>query len=558
MGGFPTLPAFKRALLKTLQAVCDHYTALFEAAPSLTAAVGNLVFTGDDDDPETLATLSQLGYGKPAEVTRTVRGWHYGRYPAVRSAAARERLTEFLPALIQALATTDNADAALNAFDRFLSRMPAGVQLFSLLGSNPDLFKLLAMVMGTAPRLAETVIHRAHVLDALTEPEFFGRLPDRKRLTGRLAASLDQAQSYEDVLDRARVFGQEQQFLIGIRVLAGTVAVRQAGYAYTDLAEVLLAALLSAVRDEFARAHGRMKGGQVALVAMGKLGGREMTAASDLDLILLYDFNDKAAASDGDRPLAGVQYFGRLTQRLLAALSAPTAEGTLYEVDFRLRPSGQSGPLATHIDSFAAYQEKGAWTWEHMALTRARVIAGDKRLVARAESEIAKAVIRKRDRTKVTRDILEMRAMVEAEKGGEGAWDLKQAPGGLVDIEFIAQFLLLIHAAKHKELLSTETDVVLTAATKARLLPAREAEALLPALRLYQALIQISRLCVDGPFDPEVVPGGLLDRLALAGELPDFKRLDAHLRETQATVRESFERLIGKVPKAGSAKPGPT
>jgi glutamate-ammonia-ligase adenylyltransferase len=280
---------------------------------------------------------------------------------------------------------------------------------------------------------------------------------------------------------------------------------------------------------------------------MGRLGGREMTAASDLDLLLLYDFDDTESASDGGRPLPGQQYFARLTQRLVAALSAPTAEGTLYPVDFRLRPSGNSGPLATHIDSFARYQASEAWTWEHMALARARVIAGDAALAKRATMEIARIIAMPHEREKTVHDVLEMRAMVEEHKGGEGHWDLKQAPGGLVDIEFIAQMLQLLYAAKHPEIVSTETEAVLTAAGTAGILDARECDILVPALRLYQSLVQLLRLCVEGIFDPAKAPRPLLERLARASELPDFARLDAHLRETEAAVRASFERVVGKV-----------
>ena len=552
MAGYPHSAGFARDLLATLARVQRHYAILFERAPSLTAAIGSLSFTGDSDDPETLATLARLGFAHPAEVTRAIRGWHHGRYPAMRSAVARERLTEITPSLLVALAGTDNADAAFAAFDRFLARMPAGVQLFSMLGSNPGLMALIATIMGTAPRLAEVIIRHVHVLDALIEPAFFGWLPSRAMLETRLAVTLAEAGSYEDLLDRARVFGQEQAFLIGVRVLAGTIGARQAGSAFTDLADVLVAALFDAARREFEAAHGTFRKGQVAIVAMGKLGGREMTAASDLDLIVLYDYDERATASNGARPLAGVTYFTRLTQRLLAALSAPTAEGKLYEVDFRLRPSGKSGPLATHVDAFAAYQANDAWTWEHLALTRARPVAGDRRLVARVEKEIAKVLGRRRDRKTVAHDVLEMRALIAAEKGGEGAWDLKQAPGGQVDVEFIAQYLELIHAPDHPTLISTETDVVLSAAAKAGLLPAREAEIVLPALRLYQALTQLLRLCVDGLFRPEEAPQGLLDLLARAGELPDFTSLDRHLRDTQAAVRASFERIIGKVPQSAS------
>ncbi len=200
----------------------DRYAALFETAPSLTSAVGSLSFTGDADDPETLATLTALGYRNPAEVSRTVRGWHFGRYPATRSASARERLTEFVPVLLEALAGGEGADAAFAAFDRFLGRMPAGVQLFSLLQTNSGLLNLLVTVLAAAPRLAETIVRRAHVMDALLDPAFFGSLPDAALLRQRLAESLAEARDFEDVLDRARIFGQEQQFLIGVRVLAGT------------------------------------------------------------------------------------------------------------------------------------------------------------------------------------------------------------------------------------------------------------------------------------------------------------------------------------------------
>ncbi|WP_421724210.1 bifunctional [glutamine synthetase] adenylyltransferase/[glutamine synthetase]-adenylyl-L-tyrosine phosphorylase [Bauldia sp.] len=548
MDGARSLPAFEKTVRSTLATVGRRYAALFEAAPALTSALGSLVFTGDDDDPDTLETLTKLGYRDPGHVSVTIRGWHFGRYPATRSATARGRLTEFVPALLEVVATTKNADAALAAFDRFLSRLPAGVQLFSLLSSNPRLLGLLVTVMATAPRLADTVMQRPHVLDALIEPAFFGQVPSGALLKERLAITLQEAEDYEDVLDRARVFGQEQGFLIGVRVIAGTLNAHQAGRAFADLADVLVDALLTAARAEFEKAHGTVAKGRIAVIALGKLGGREMTAKSDLDLIVLYDYDEKKPTSNGERPLHGNQYFTRLTQRLLAALSAPTAEGTLYEVDFRLRPSGQSGPLATHIDAFAAYQRKSAWTWEHMALTRARAVAGDKSLVDRARKEIAKIIALPSKRSKTRADVLEMRGMIEAEKGGEGAWDLKQAPGGLVDIEFIAQYLQLVYGGKHPEILSTETETALREASAARLLSRKDSDVLIPSLRLYQSLMQVLRLCVDGRFHPEDAPKGMLSLLAGTAEMPDFGHLDAHLKESEAAVRSVFETLIGELP----------
>jgi glutamate-ammonia-ligase adenylyltransferase len=554
LSGFSSAVEFAGALLPQLDAVRRHYAGLFETAPTLSTSTGSLVFTGDSDDPETLEALARLGYARPAEVTRTIRGWHFGRYPAMRSAAARERLTEITPALLEALAGTDNSDAAFLAFDRFLARLPAGVQLFALLHSNPDLLDLLATILGTAPSLAETVIARPHVLDALIEPAFFGRVPDRTTLAPRLAATMTEARGYEDALDRARIFGQEQRFLIGVRVIAGALGARQAGAAYADLAELLIAEVLTRARAEFERVYGAMPGGEQALLALGRLGGREMNAASDLDLILLYDYESGATLSKGLRPLPSTQYYARLTQRLVAALSAPTAEGTLYQVDFRLRPSGKSGPLATRLDAFAEYQAKNAWTWEHLALTRARAIAGDPGLCERATKEIRAILTRPRDPAAVAKDVRAMRATVEEEKGDGGRWDLKLAPGGLLDIEFVAQYLQLAFGARHPEILDVETETALIGAADAGVLPAAERDVLLPALRLYQSLLQVLRLCLPEPLDPEKAPRGLLELLAQAGELPDFATLDAHVRDTEAEVRKSFERILGKAGK-GAAKP---
>ena len=532
-----------RAVLETTQ---RHYSKLFEEAPTLSAGAGNLVFTGDEDDPDTLRTLTEMGFADPALVSGLVRGWHYGRYPATRSATARERLTEIVPAMLDVLAK-DRGDGAVVKFDAFLSQMPAGLQLFSLLGSNPWLLSLLADILGAAPRLADLITRRPHAFDAIIDPAFFGGLPDRATLEQHLRQSMQEARSYEDSLDRMRIFGQEQALLIGARLLAGAIEPVRAGHAFADLADILVAEALDVVRVAIEAAHGRMPKGDVAVVALGKLGGREMTAASDLDLILLYDFADGAPGSDGERSLSGGQYYARLTQRLVAALSVPTGEGRLYEVDFRLRPSGHSGPLATSIDSFASYQKSEAWTWEHLALTRARVVAGDKSLARKATAAIGEIIAQKRQPKKLVADVVEMRRTIETEKGHGGLWDIKLAPGGLIDIEFVAQYLQLRYGSRHPDIIATETEICLSRAAAAKLLSAKDADILLPALRLYHGLTQLIRLCVDEPFRPDDAPEGLKLLLARTAEVPDFARLEAHLGETQLAVRAAFESVVGEI-----------
>jgi glutamate-ammonia-ligase adenylyltransferase len=544
--GFQTRDAFAEILVGHLRNVQQHYEQLFENPRAPTGEERALVFPKDADDGDTLAKLSAMGFRQPREISAWIRRWLQGGYPSLRGQVAREHLTELVPLLLSHLARTHNPDLAFANFDRFLTALHGSGRLFSLLRQHPDLVGFLVLILGTAPRLAEILARYPQVIDGLLEPGFFGALPDEPKLAAELGQALQQATSYEDFLDRIRMFGQEHMFLIGARILSETVSAEQAGEAFARLADVIIRALHRAVEEKFAEVHGRLRGQASALLALGKLGGREMTATSDLDLIVVYDFDGEFPESDGPRPLYGSQYFARLTQRLINALTVQTNYGVLYPVDMRLRPSGRSGPLATQIGGFESYQEHEAWTWEHMALTRARVVSASLAFGSKVESVIRAVLCRRRDAEAVAGDIIEMRSAIAAEKGEANRWDLKFAAGGLVDIEFIAQFLQLIHAADHPDILDTSTAKVLDKAWRLGVLPAEEVEVLRPAVRLYQNLTQILRLCLAGPFDPKKAEAGLLRLLARAADLPDFTTLDAHMRETQTRVRESFVRILGK------------
>jgi glutamate-ammonia-ligase adenylyltransferase len=542
--GFATTGAFAETLIGHLSKVQEHYGGLFVDIPELPEMAQELSIQGDDDDQAQLGALEEIGFQNPAAVVSTVRAWRSGRYAATRSERARERLNEFLPHLLEALGATAQPDHALATFDRFLAGLPTGVQLFSLFRSNPSLLRLIADIMGIAPRLASVLSHRSRVLDAVLDPGFFGDLPSPVELGGLVAREVGEAGDYQERLDLARIVGHEQAFLIGVRILSGSVTADQAGGAYAQLAEALVRTLHGAVERELDGAHGAIEGGEAAVLAVGKLGGREMTAASDLDLIVVYDFPDDAAMSDGGKPLSGSQYYMRLTQRLISALSAPTAEGTLYEVDMRLRPSGNSGPVATRLESFVDYQRTQAWTWEHLALTRARVISGPQRLRDAIEATISDVLAMPRKRAGVARDVHEMRGKIETEKGTSNIWHLKQVRGGLVDLEFIAQFLQLVSANEHGEVLDQNTAAAIEKLAQAGVLDASDADILRPAARLYHNLTQVLRLCLDRPFDPSEAPDGLKKLLSDAAGLPDFNTLEAHLRETLEAVHSAFDRLI--------------
>ncbi len=356
--GYGSGAEFEARLTNILSAVQRHYAALFEDAPELGTASGSLVFTGGEDDPETIMTLTAMGYRQPSEVAATVRGWHFGRYTATRSARSRELLTELMPALLASLARAGDADQAFIAFDRFLAGLPAGVQLFSLLKANPRLLALIATILGAAPRLAEQLSRRPKVLDAVLDRRFFGPLPRKEEIWALAETSIPEGTPLDEGLDRARVLAHEQSFRFGVRILSETVSAGEAGLAFSALAEVMLRIMLRLVEEDIKARHGVVPGSRVAILAMGKLGGREMTAASDLDLILIYDVPEGVELSDGMRPLSANQYFTRLTQRLISAITAPTAEGVLYEVDMRLRPSGNKGPVATSLASFDVYHRE--------------------------------------------------------------------------------------------------------------------------------------------------------------------------------------------------------
>ncbi len=545
--GYARLESFARDLTFHLTRVEAHYARLFEDAPALSVASGSLVFTGVADDPETLATLRRLGFQHPEAAAETIRGWHFGRRAGVRSARAREALTEVVPALLEAFAGSGDPDAALSAFDAAMGKMVATVELLSILRSNDKVRELFGDVLGSAPRLADVIASRPHVLDAAIDPDRTIDFEDSfSEEATRLRAEtyVGQARNFEDALDRARDFAAEEMFLIGLNLLSGRLDPDRAGQAYSALASAMVGAMLKQVTADFAVDHGRVGGGRVAVLAMGKLGSREMTAASDLDLILIYDFSEDAGELDGPKPLGPGLYYARFTQRLLAALTAPTRRGSLYEVDMRLRPSGRKGPLATQFSAFARYQRDEAETWEHMALTRARAIAGDASLAADVAKAIRATLTRERDPAKVAHEVVTMRALIAQEKGDRDPWDLKLVRGGLMDVEFVAQYLSLAFAHEKPEILDVSTRRAIDKAGRAMLLDARHVETLIEAHRLYTDATQFMRLAISGPFDPKTAASGVKRRIAASTGFPDFEAFQDALDEQRRKVREVYEAVL--------------
>jgi glutamate-ammonia-ligase adenylyltransferase len=530
--GYADLAAFESELRRHMRAVETHYAALFETTPELTPSRvrGNLSFTGDTDDPGTVETLTKLGFKNPSTAIAAVKGWHFGRYKAMQSERAREMLTEFTPALLEALAGTSDPDLALGTFDTFLSEAPSALQLFSMLRANPHLLRLIAQIMGSAPRLARILSRRRRLMDAILDPGYIGARPSEAELKALIRREIFEAGNYEDRLGRARITGQEQAFAIGVRLLSRQLTPAQAGEDYSLLAGAAIETLLEAVQEQYGNGLP-----PPAVIGMGKLGGREMAASSDLDLMVVYDQDASPQAS---------QHYARMTQRLIAAISAPMGEGVLYPVDMRLRPSGKSGPVAVRIDGFLAYQQKEAWTWEHLALTRARPVAGPAGLRERLSAEIRQVLTMRRDRAKTAADVREMRERIEAEKGTADIWRTKTHKGGLIDAEFIAQFLQIVHAADEPSILSTNTAQALNNLVQAGFLRPADGSTLLSAAELYHSIAHILRLCTEGEYAPATAPKDLTGLLVQATGEPDIARLEARLREAYAETAQLFAALV--------------
>jgi [glutamine synthetase] adenylyltransferase / [glutamine synthetase]-adenylyl-L-tyrosine phosphorylase len=541
--GFSDAGAFAAALLRELASVQGHYARLFEREAPL-GPHGNLVFTGVEDDPETLKTLEAMGFKDAAHVSGAIRGWHHGHIRATRSGRARELLTKLVPALLAALATTADPDTAFAQFDHFVTNLPAGVPLFSLLIAHEDVLRLVANVMGSAPRLAQHLGRAPNTIDALIDPGFLGALPTRADLDAQVKDRLARAGSYEKVLDEARRLAKEQIFRVGVQVIEGLAKADAAGPAFAAIAESAIVGLLPHVEAELAASAGRMPGGTFAVIAMGKLGGREMTAGSDLDLVFVYDVPDGVEQSDGAKPLPVIVYYARLAQRLIAALTVATAAGEMYEVDMRLRPTGNKGPVAVSLESFRRYHQSDAWTWERMALTRARIVAGPPQLALSLGGAISDTLCMPHIWATLAGDARDMRAKVQAQYPGKSPWDIKYAPGGLMDIEFVAQVLQLRYANQHAWLLSPNTIEALKRQSEAGVLSPLDAETLIASAKLQHALTQALRIALDGTLDPDTATPGLKALLARAGEVGDFDNLCRLLADLQERTHAVFERAL--------------
>ena len=408
------------------------------------------------------------------------------------------------PVLLTRLARAANPDEALVALDGFLRGLPSGVQIFSLFEANPPLVDLIVDIAATAPSLAQYLSRHSRVLDAVIGGAFFAPWPGRAALHAELAGNLAAATDYEVRLDSARLWMQEMHFRIGVHHLRGLIDGFEAGKLYADLAGAVIAALWPVVVANFAARHGTPPGRGAVVIGMGSLGAGRLNAGSDLDLLVIYDAPG-VDISTGARPLPTRQYYARLTQAMVTALTAQLPSGRLYQVDMRLRPSGRQGPVATSLASFQSYQQTEAWSWEHLALTRARVVAGPADLAEAVEAFRRALLVQKGRVASLCADVVDMRARLAVArpgakpgtKPGSVAWDAKFGAGHLMDVELLAQMLGLMAGSPARGV-----EQQLAAGVNAALVSQTEKTALLDAYTLCWRLQAASRLLSDLPLDP--------------------------------------------------------
>jgi len=531
------LPADMYALDNVAQLACyENGEALIAALAPQAEAVGRLYDDLDQPGAEAVATLDAAlatgGFTDPGAARERIAAWREGRTRTTRSEAARSALDAVLPALIAALGHAPAPDAAFNRFDDLVARLPSAINLFRLLEARPALIGQLAAVLSHAPTLAAALSRRASLLDGLIDASALAPAPSVPDLVDSWRKG-ERGEDYQGLLDRIRIAVGEQRFELGVQLITGAADPIEVGRGYGRVAESALDILATAAATEFETAHGAVPGGELVILALGRFGGGVMTDASDLDLIYLFT-GDFLVESDGRRPLGATTYFQRLAQRVSAAMSVPTAAGPLYEIDTRLRPSGNQGLLAVSVDSFARYEEESAWTWEHMALTRARPVFGSAEARAEVQAIIDATLHRPRDAAALTADAVKMRGDIATHKPPAGPLDVKLIDGGLVDAEFA------VHLLQLREHVGLEPDL-------ARAIAALERDGLLcagfgDAFALLTRMLITLRLVAPDSTEPAEASRPLVARRC--GH-EDWAALRVAYEAARALVSQEWRRVAG-------------
>lgn len=562
-------------LVRQLEIVQLHYNGLLEHSASASADF-DLDFESADPVPEALESLRGAGYEDPDAVWNMVRRWHAGKVRATGIEKARELLIELTPLILEAFAGLPEPAEALGRFDQFLGGLAQPVNLFAILSARPDLISLIADIIGAAPELSGRLRRNPGLLESAVQRDFEDlELPDDlgleremeeaarrglvrlfyklefgvDEMASDLNAALDRGMpngfDFQSMLDIQRRWAQERKFQVGVHLLRGYLTPLQAGEPLSGIAVTNLSVLIPVLKEQFAKSHGTVRGGQIAIIAFGKLGAGEMTMASDLDLIFVYSLEDGDADSDGPKPLPPTAYYARFCRRFLNAVTAPTSEGRLYEVDMGLRPSGRSGPIACLFEQFETYQREKADTRETMALAKARVIFSEGDLGGRVEDIIASVLTTERDPDALRTDVLAIRKGIDRQPQGGADQSIKYRPGGLLDLDSIAQFLQLRHAAAHPDILHRDSISVFRKAGDLGLLETAAASELAGATEFWRNLQGMLILTVGQDRRNDDAADALRHTLGRNYSDTMFETFTADIHRTASLVQSHYRDIIG-------------
>ncbi|MFL0670805.1 MAG: bifunctional [glutamate--ammonia ligase]-adenylyl-L-tyrosine phosphorylase/[glutamate--ammonia-ligase] adenylyltransferase [Erythrobacter sp.] len=490
------------------------------------------------------AWLGELGFDEPAALSRRIESWSEGRFACLRTPQALRAFAALRPLLIAAMAASDDPARAITRWESILERVPSAITLFQLLAAQPVLLDRLVATLTLAPVLSDELARRPELLDTLLDRDALDLPGDVPSIMARMEAKAAR-RDYEALLDAIRVVTGEVRFALGVQLIEGLADPLAIARALSRLAEAALALAMQGTVREFEAKHGRVPGGELLVLGLGRLGGGALTHASDLDIVYLFT-GDFAARSDGERPLGATQYFNRLASRISAALSVPTAQGALYEVDTRLRPQGNQGPLAVSCEAFAKYQREAAWTWEHMALARARVLAGSPTARGQLDAILREVIRGPRDADTLRAAVVAMRERIAEHKAPGGPIDAKLLRGGLVDLEFLVQFLQLRGldaggaplAQAHPQALDPDLAVAIGALVAAGLLPPEIAV----AHELMSRMLVAGRLLAPGGREP---PACGAKAMARACGAADYDALLHQLGEARQRVSGVWKAILG-------------
>jgi len=527
--GFHDSTAFEERLNRSVSTVQAYYAQLFTDSPSLSAE-GNLVFTGVSNDPETLITLAKLGFKDAEKVCEIIRGWHHGRRRATRFKKVRELMTELIPDILKYFSKTGDPDVAFVKFDAFLATLPSGVQLFTLFNEKPELIEFVADLMGDSPWLAENFSRSPALVNRILSSDFYSPFLPREELEQDLKNATDKVSDYDSIIKIIRRWKQDMEFQIGIRLLKKNVKFRAAGEHFSNVADITIEAVLKQVQQSF----DEQINGEFSIVAMGKLGARELTFGSDIDLVFVYE---------SEHPQAQ-QYYIKLAQKFTGVMSNLSSDGVLYKVDTRLRPQGEQGNMACSFAVFEKYYQGKAWNWELLALTKARAINRNKSLSQKLNEEIKSIIMSERDLNILRHDIYDMREKIAASFDSKDPWDLKYASGGLFEMDFIIQYLILAYARECTALYETKSDEFWRTVATNTSLGTKRAQELAEAFVFFKKMEGVIRLTTKSGFSPDKVTENQKGIILEFFREEKFENVEKKLFSIQNVVNENFKHMF--------------